>query len=296
MMLIYIMLKNRVRIEKDSLGEKEVPVHVYYGIQTLRAVENFPITGYPTNKEFIRAIAMVKKAAATVNAELKQLDEEIGKAIIQAADEIIEGKWHDQFLVDPIQGGAGTSLNMNANEVIANRGLEILGYEKGEYDYLHPNNHVNMAQSTNDVIPTAVRIATLTLLEELIVKMESMRDVLGEKEEEFDHVIKMGRTHMQDAVPIRLGQEFGAYRRVVERDLGRIQGVRESLHEINLGATAVGSGLNADPEYIKNVAVYLKEVSGFPLYSAEHLVDMTQNTDAYTEVSSTLKISMVNMS
>src|SRR5699024_3424196 len=165
-----------------------------------------------------------------------------------------------------------------------------------EYDYLHPNNHVNMAQSTNDVIPTAVRIATLTLLEDLIEKMEAMRDVFGEKEEEFDHVIKMGRTHMQDAVPIRLGQEFGAFRRVVERDLGRIQDVRESLHEINLGATAVGSGLNADPEYIKNVAVYLKEVSGFPLYSAEHLVDMTQNTDAYTEVSSTLKISMVNMS
>jgi aspartate ammonia-lyase len=290
------MLTSRVRIEKDSLGEKEVPENVYYGIQTLRAVENFPITGYPMNGEFIRAIAMVKKAAATANAELEQLDEEIGKVIVQAADEIIEGKLHDQFLVDPIQGGAGTSLNMNANEVIANRGLELLGHKKGEYDYLHPNNHVNMAQSTNDVIPTAVRIATLTLLEGLIEKMEAMRDVLKEKEQEFDHVIKMGRTHLQDAVPIRLGQEFGAYRRVVERDLGRIQDVRQSLHEINLGATAVGSGLNADPKYIENVALYLNEMSGFPLYSAGHLVDMTQNTDAYTEVSSALKISMVNMS
>ncbi|WP_343750589.1 aspartate ammonia-lyase, partial [Lentibacillus halophilus] len=205
-------------------------------------------------------------------------------------------KWHDQFLVDPIQGGAGTSLNMNANEVIANRTLELLGNEKGNYDYLSPNSHVNMSQSTNDVFPTSIHIAALSLLEQLLETMTSMHEVLNKKAEEFDSVIKMGRTHLQDAVPIRLGQEFQAYSRALQRDIKRIQDSRQHLYEVNMGATAVGTGLNADPDYIESVVRNLADISGFPLSGAEHLVDATQNTDAYTEVSAALKVCMMNMS
>jgi aspartate ammonia-lyase len=287
---------NKVRIEKDFLGSKEVPMDAYYGIQTLRAMENFPITGYRIHEELIKALAIVKKAAALANMDVKRLDPKIGNAIIKATDEIIEGKWHDHFIVDPIQGGAGTSINMNANEVIANRALELLGHKKGEYVYLSPNSHVNMSQSTNDVFPTAVHIAILKLIEKLLATMQSMHEVLKEKAQQFDHVIKMGRTHLQDAVPIRLGQEFEAYSRVLERDIKRIQQSRQHLYEVNMGATAIGTGLNADPCYIKNVVKYLADISGLPLVGAKHLVDATQNTDAYTEVSAALKICMINMS
>lgn len=244
----------------------------------------------------IKALAVVKKAAALANMETKRLYKGLGDAIVQAADEILEGKLHDQFIVDPIQGGAGTSMNMNANEVIGNRALELLGHKKGEYIHLSPNTHVNMSQSTNDVFPTAIHISTLKQLEKLLDTMEYMLDAFKKKARDFDHVIKMGRTHLQDAVPIRLGQEFEAYSRVIERDIKRIKQSRQHLYEVNMGATAVGTGLNADPRYIENVVKHLAEISGLPLIGADHLVDATQNTDAYTEVSAALKVCMMNMS
>ncbi|WP_338453295.1 aspartate ammonia-lyase [Niallia oryzisoli] len=287
---------SKKRIEKDFLGEKEIPYDAYYGIQTLRAAENFPITQYPLHKELIRALAMVKKAAALANMKTKGLYEGLGKAIVEAADEIIAGHMHDQFIVDPIQGGAGTSINMNGNEVIANRALEILGKDKGDYTQLSPNTHVNMSQSTNDAFPTAIHISTLHLLTELLETMEYMYSVFQEKAKQFDPIIKMGRTHLQDAVPIRLGQEFEAYSRVLNRDINRIKQSRQHLYEVNMGATAVGTGLNAEPKYIDYVVEFLVDISGLPLKKAEHLVDGTQNTDAYTEVSSALKICMINMS
>lgn len=289
-------IKANVRIEKDFLGEKEVPVNAYYGIQTLRAVENFPITGYIIHEELIKALAIVKKAAALANMETKRLYEGAGKAIIEAAEEIIDGKWHDHFIVDPIQGGAGTSMNMNANEVIANRALELIGKERGDYFHISPNSHVNMAQSTNDAFPTAIHIATLNMLEKLLDTMEYMHGAFEQKAKEFDRVIKMGRTHLQDAVPIRLGQEFEAYSRVIARDIKRIKQSRQHLYEVNMGATAVGTGLNADPRYIERVVEHLADISGLSLVGAEHLVDATQNTDVYTEVSAALKVCMMNMS
>jgi aspartate ammonia-lyase len=290
------MSTNKTRIEKDFLGEKEIPVDAYYGIQTIRAVENFPITGYRIHESLIKALAMVKKAAAIANMNTTRLYKDLANVIIKAADEIIAGKWNDQFIVDPIQGGAGTSMNMNMNEVIANRGLELLGHAKGNYFHLSPNTHVNMSQSTNDVFPTAIHISTLTLLENLLVTMDDMQKVFKQKAVQFEKVIKMGRTHLQDAVPIRLGQEFEAYARVLTRDINRIKHTREHLLEVNMGATAVGTGLNADSKYIKDVVKQLAEISGFPLVNAEHLVDATQNTDAYTEVSAALKVCMMNMS
>lgn len=284
------------RIEKDLLGEKQVPADAYYGIQTMRARENFPITGYTPHEQLIRALGFVKKAAAMANRDVGVLNKKIADAIIQASEDVIAGKLDQEFIVDPIQGGAGTSLNMNANEVIANRAIEILGGQKGDYLMVSPNTHVNMAQSTNDAIPTAIHIACLNLAKGLTEVLQSLIDALGEKEREFDNVIKMGRTHLQDAVPIRLGQEFGAYRRVITRDLNRINRSLESLLDINMGATAVGTGLNAKPEYIEKVAQYLSEITGFSFRTAEDLVDATQNTDCYTEVSSALKILAINMS
>ncbi|WP_316572463.1 aspartate ammonia-lyase [Neobacillus sp. YIM B06451] len=289
-------MKKEYRIEKDFLGEKEVPIEAYYGVQTMRAVENFPITGYTIDSSLIKSMAVVKKSAAMANRDTGQLDREIANAIIAAADEVIEGKWHEQFIVDPIQGGAGTSVNMNANEVIANRALELLGKPKGSYQSISPNTHVNMAQSTNDAFPTAIHIAVLSSLEGLLKNMESLNGAFVEKAKEFDDVIKMGRTHLQDAVPIRLGQEFQAYARVLWRDIERVRNSRMHLYEVNMGATAVGTGLNADPAYIEKVVGYLAHNSGFPLVKAEHLVDATQNTDCYLEVSAALKVCMMNMS
>ncbi|BBH19716.1 aspartate ammonia-lyase [Paenibacillus baekrokdamisoli] len=289
-------MNENMRIEKDFLGSKEVPADAYYGIQTLRAIENFPITGYRIHRELIVAMAMVKKAAAQANMSVKQLNTRLGEAIVQAAEEIIGGKWHDQIIVDPIQGGAGTSINMNINEVIANLGIERLGGMKGDYFTLSPNSHVNMAQSTNDAFPTAIHIATLSLLDQLLATLEQLHIAFQSKALEFDGVIKMGRTHLQDGVPIRLGQEFESYSRVLARDIRRISATRQCLYEVNMGATAVGTGLNASPQYIQNVVELLAKLSGFPLVNAEHLVDATQNTDAYTEVSAALKVCMINMS
>lgn len=285
-----------MRIEKDFLGTKEVPDEAYYGIQTMRAVENFPITGQRLHPELIRAMAIVKKGAAIANMELSRLYGPKGEAMVQAAEEIIAGQWQDQFIVDPIQGGAGTSINMNTNEVIANRALEIMGKDKGSYVDISPNNHVNMAQSTNDAFPTAIHIATLSMIEQLLVAMRELQQSFQVKADEFDTVIKMGRTHLQDAVPIRLGQEFQSYARVLGRDIRRVEATKENLLHINMGATAVGTGLNADPRYIVRVAEILADISGFPVVASDHLVDATQNTDAYTEVSAALKICMMNMS
>lgn len=284
------------RIEKDFLGEKEVPNHAYYGIQTIRATENFPITKEKMHPELVRAIGIVKKAAAISNVLVNDMAKDVGVAIVEAAEEVIEGKLTDQFIVDPIQGGAGTSFNMNANEVIANRALEILGREKGDYAYVSPNNHVNMSQSTNDAFPTAIKIATQQMVNQLLETMELFVNELKAKELEFDGVIKMGRTHMQDAVPIRLGQEFSAYRSVIQRDIERIGRTRVNLSDVNMGATAIGTGLNANVQYIEAAVENLREISGLPLKSAENLVDSTQNTDVYTELSSALKICAINLS
>ncbi|NLU09681.1 MAG: aspartate ammonia-lyase [Tepidanaerobacter acetatoxydans] len=286
----------KYRLEHDLLGTKEVPIDAYYGIQTLRALENFPITGYRPHKELILAMAMVKKAAALANMQLGKLDKKRANAIIQAANEILEGQYLDQFIVDVIQGGAGTSLNMNVNEVIANRAIEMLGGEKGDYTLISPNSHVNMSQSTNDVFPTAVRIALLKLVKSLLAELEQLHEALLKKSEEFDDVIKMGRTHLQDAVPIRLGQEFGAYARVINRDLRRIKTASEALKEVNIGATAVGTGLNAQIEYIESMIENLRKISGFQVYSAEDLVDATQNVDTLAAFSGSLKILGLNLS
>ncbi|HWK23669.1 MAG TPA: aspartate ammonia-lyase [Ureibacillus sp.] len=290
------MLNAQIRIEKDFLGEKEIPKEAYYGIQTMRAVENFPITGYRIHPELIKSLGIVKKAAVLANMKVGMIKEEIGQFIIQSCDEVIAGKWNDQFIVDPIQGGAGTSINMNTNEVIANRALELMGEEKGNYKVISPNSHINMSQSTNDAFPTATHIAVLSLMNQLIDSAKNMQDAFVSKAKEFAGVIKMGRTHLQDAVPILLGQEFEAYARVISRDIERISLSRHHLFEVNMGATAVGTGLNADPNYIDAVVQNLSEISGLPLSRAEHLVDATQNTDCYTEVSAMLKVCMINMS
>jgi len=284
------------RVEKDFLGEKPIPAEAYYGIQTMRAVENFPISGIGVHPELITALAEVKIACARANMELKRLNRRTGEAIVQAAEEIRRGALRDQFLVDSIQGGAGTSLNMNMNEVIANRALEILGLPKGRYVEVNPNNHVNMSQSTNDTIPTAIRIAAYRLTQELIEKLEELTRGVERKAEEFDDVIKVGRTHLQDAVPIRLGQEFRAYAGFLRRDLKRIAQANRDLLAVNIGATAVGTGLNASEEYIERTVRLLREMTGLPVERADNLVDATQNTDAYMELSAALKVCAVNVS
>lgn len=285
-----------MRYEKDLLGILEVPDEVYYGIQTIRATENFPITGYRPHRELIRALGYVKAAAAQANMQIETLTRTIGEAIVQASKEVSEGKFDAQFVVDVIQGGAGTSINMNANEVIANRAIEILGGRKGEYSKVHPNVHINMAQSTNDVFPTGIRIACLNIAHDLLLALAELKAAFEDKAKEFDGVIKMGRTHLQDAVPIRLGQEFSAYAQMLGRDIRRIEEASKALLVINMGATAVGTGLNADPAYIEMVSDNLKEITGLPLLRAENLVDATQNTDVFLEVSGALKTLAVNLS
>ena len=234
------------RVEKDSIGTKDVPEGVYYGVQSLRAAENFHITGLSMHPEIINSLAYIKKAAAITNCEVGIIDKKIANAIVKACDEILEGKFHKDFIVDPIQGGAGTSLNMNANEVIANRAIELLGGQKGDYSIVNPNDHVNCSQSTNDVIPTAGKMTSLRLLKNLKKELRRLYEALSKKADEFDHVIKMGRTQMQDAVPIRLGQEFKAYSVAVMRDINRMDKAMDEMRTLNMGGTAVGTGLNAD--------------------------------------------------
>ena len=284
------------RIEKDSIGTKEVPVDAYYGVQSLRAKENFWITGMPMHPELIRSVAQIKKAAALTNCKVGTLDERRANAIAQACDEIIDGKLHDQFIVDAIQGGAGTSLNMNANEVIANRAIEILGGQKGDYTIVNPNDHVNFGQSTNDVFPSCGKMAALELLYGAQDQLERLRDALDAKAKEFDHVIKMGRTQLQDAVPIRLGQEFKAYSAAVSRDIARFELAKDEMRCLNMGGTAVGTGLNARVEYMDQVVAKIAEISGHHLVQAGDLIDGTQNLDCYAMASGVVKTCAVSLS
>lgn len=284
------------RIEFDSIGSREIPKNAYYGVQSLRGFENFRITGQRLRPEFIDSLAQIKKACAICNYAVGELDKKIADAICTACDEILEGKLHDQFLCDPIQGGAGTTANMNANEVIANRAIELLGGTKGEYSIVHPNDHVNRAQSTNDVIPSAAKITTAKLLKKAIVQVERLECALKEKEDAFHHIIKMGRTQMQDAVPIRLGAEFGAYRKAIQRDLYRLNRALEEMYAINMGGTAVGTSLNANPEYVDALAPTLAQLTGLPLTKADDLIDGTQNLDSFAYVSSALKTCAISCS
>lgn len=283
------------RIEHDLLGERNIPEDAYYGIHSLRAHENFPLTGRPIHAELIKALAVVKKAAALTNAELGLLSKDIADAIVYACDEIMDGRLHDQFIVDALQGGAGTSANMNANEVIANRAIELLGGQKGDYALVHPLNHVNMSQSTNDVFPTAVRIAAIKLMKPVSQRFADLQTALQQKEEEFSAVIKMGRTELQDALPIMLGQEFGAYAQAISRDRWRIYKAEERLRQVNIGGTAVGTGLNADKRYIFMVIEKLRDLTGLGLARAEYMMDPTQNNDVFVEVSGMLKAAAVNL-
>ena len=286
------MKKTDYRVEKDSIGVKDIPEEVYYGVQTLRAAENFHITGLNMHPEIINSLAYIKKASAITNCEVGILEKKKAQAIVQACDEIIEGKFHDDFIVDPIQGGAGTSLNMNANEVIANRAIEILGGKKGDYTIVNPNDDVNCGQSTNDVIPTAGKMTSLHLLQNLKKQLLRLYDALNEKAKEFDHVIKMGRTQMQDAVPIRLGQEFKAYSVAIMRDIHRMDKAMDEMRTLNMG----GTGINADENYLRRIVPNLSEISGMEFIQAFDLIDATQNLDSFVAVSGAVKACAVTLS
>ena len=290
------MSEQEFRTEKDSIGTKNVPEDVYYGVQSLRAAENFHITGLNMHPEIINSLAYIKKAAAITNCEAGLLDKKIAQAIVKACDEILGGKLHEDFIVDPIQGGAGTSLNMNANEVIANRANEILGGKKGDYSIVNPNDHVNCGQSTNDVIPTAGKMTSLRLLKNLKKELMRLHTALEKKAEEFDGVIKMGRTQLQDAVPIRLGQEFKAYSVAVLRDIRRMDKAMDEMRTLNMGGTAVGTGLNADEAYLRRIVPNLSEISDMELVQAYDLIDSTQNLDPFVAVSGAVKACAVTLS
>ncbi|MBR9991303.1 MAG: aspartate ammonia-lyase [Gemmatimonadetes bacterium] len=291
-------ISGEVRREKDLLGEREVLAANYYGIQTQRAVENFPITGIPIAQfaHLIRALAAVKEAAAESNRDLGLLADDHADAIIRACREIRDGNLHNQFVVDVIQGGAGTSTNMNANEVIANRALELLGQPRGSYDVLHPNNHVNLSQSTNDVYPTSLRIAASWGLRDLSQALAALRDEFLLKGQEFSDIVKMGRTQLQDAVPMTLGQEFHAYGVTIGEDIDRLREMVVHLHEINMGATAIGTGINADPRYAGLVRTHLSEITGLDLVTSPDLVEATQDTGVFVMLSGLLKRVAVKLS
>jgi aspartate ammonia-lyase len=279
----------RERIERDSLGEKHLPEDCYYGVQTARAIENFPITGSRPYPSFVTATVQIKKAAARVNRALGALQPEIAAAIERAADEILAGKLRDQFVVDPFQAGAGTSHNMNANEVLANRAIELLGGEKGDYSKVHPNDHVNMSQSTNDVIPTAIRLAALEQAAELTLVLEQLAESLGAKAREFDGVVKSGRTHLQDAVPIRLGQEFGGYETAIRKSAERIRSGANACRSIGLGGTAVGTGLNAPAGFRSKVVDELEKLTGEKLAAVTDYFEAMQSVSVFVELSGALK-------
>jgi len=292
------MPTDKTRIEHDLLGDLEVPDSVYYGVHTLRAVENFPVTGTPIAQypDLISALAMIKQAAARANAELGLLPPPVADAIVAACREIRDGRLNDQFVVDVIQGGAGTSTNMNANEVIANRALEIMGAKRGEYKRLHPNEHVNMSQSTNDVYPTALKVATYAGIYRLVDAMAHLRAAFQRKSDEFRDVLKMGRTQLQDAVPMTLGQEFATYAVMLEEDEDRLKEAAQLIREINLGATAIGTGINAHPGYAALVCRHLAEISGIPVITAPNLIEATQDCGAFVQLSGVLKRVAVKLS
>ena len=287
-----------VRREKDLLGERDVPDTRYFGVQTLRAVENFPITGIPLSQypHLIKALAAVKQAAALANRELGLLEPALADAIVRACEEIRAGNLHTEFVVDVIQGGAGTSTNMNANEVIANRAQELLGHPRGSYRIVHPNNHVNLSQSTNDVYPTAVRIAAIWSLREFVPALAALRDAFLAKGEEFGDIVKMGRTQLQDAVPMTLGQEFRAYGITLGEDADRLREVRSLMAEINMGATAIGTGINTDPRYAAIVRARLADITGIALTTSPDLVEATQDTGVFVLLSGILKRIAVKLS
>ena len=284
-------MSSTFRVEHDFLGEKRIPAQAYWGVHTARAVENFPISGTPISAmpDLIVAFGHVKKAAARANVELGTLDAKRAAAIMSACEKLIAGQFHEQFVVDVIQGGAGTSTNMNANEVIANLALENLGHEKGRYDILHPNDHVNASQSTNDVYPTAVRLALWTGIDGLLESMAVLRKGFEAKAEEFKNVLKIGRTQLQDAVPMTLGQEFSTYAVMIEEDEARLREARALIQEINLGATAIGTGINAPAGYADMACKFLAEESGIPVVKAHNLVEATQDTGAFVQLSGVLK-------
>lgn len=286
------------RIEHDFLGEREIDNTLYYGVQTLRALENFNITGLPISREplFIEAFAYVKKAAALANFDCGVLTKEVTDAIAFACDELLTGKYNHQFVSDMIQGGAGTSCNMNANEVIANIGLEHMGHQKGEYDFLHPNNHVNCSQSTNDAYPTAFRLALYNKMNVYVLALENLRDSFSRKAVEFDHILKMGRTQLQDAVPMTLGAEFHGWATTINEDIQRIKEAQQLLCEVNMGATAIGTRINAPDGYPEICVAYLAKLSGIPCTLAEDLIEATSDTGAYVQISGTLKRSAVKIS
>lgn len=289
-------MNKKTRLESDSVGTLEIDEEVYYGVQSLRAKNNFHISGHHLNKDFVKNLAKIKWAAAKLNNKLGLLEDDKAQAIIEASKEVAEGKLYGQFVVDAIQGGAGTSMNMNANEVIANRAIELLGGKKGDYSIVHPNDHVNMAQSTNDVIPTAGKLTCIDLIDKLIPSIKKLIKELERKGVELYNVVKMGRTQLQDAVPMRMGEEFKAYAMAVKRDLVRIEHVREELFEINLGGTAIGSGINATVDYVKNIATVLGEITEYPLVKSENLFDGTSNLDEFLNLSSALKLCATNLS
>lgn len=286
----------KTRTEADSIGVMEVPAEAYYGVQALRAKENFPITHQQLHPEFIKSMAKLKKAAAITNRDAGLLPLNIASAIMKACDDLIAGKFTDAFIVDAIQGGAGTSANMNANEVIANRAIEILGGTKGDYSLVHPNDHVNMAQSTNDIIPSAGKLTAITLLNGTIKELHRLYGALMDKAEEFDPILKMGRTQLQDAVPMRLGQSFHAYASVLHRDLLRLEDAVHTLEMLNMGGTAIGSSINVSPLYLKNICKNLDKITKGNFYLADDLFDATQNLDGFVTVSGVLKTCAVNLS
>jgi aspartate ammonia-lyase len=291
-------MANPTRIEHDMLGAREVPAHAYYGVHSLRAVDNFPITGTPisSSPDLINALACVKQAAALANHDLDLLDAERTRAIVAACEEIRAGKLHDQFIVDVIQGGAGTSTNMNANEVIANRALELMGRARGDYAMIHPNEHLNLSQSTNDAVPTALKIASWAGIHRLIDAMNVLRAAFEAKSREFKDILKMGRTQLQDAVPMTLGQEFSTYAEMLSEDTLRLGEAARLICEINMGATAVGTGINSHPDYAASVCKHLAQITGIPFVTAPNLVEATQDAGAFVQVSGVLKRVAIKLS
>jgi aspartate ammonia-lyase len=291
-------LSGELRTEHDLLGERQLSVDLYYGVQTLRALENFPITGIAISQYayLIRALAAIKEAAAQANRDLGLLTDEVADAIVRACREIRDGRLHEQFVVDVVQGGAGTSTNMNANEVIANRALELIGKRKGDYEMVHPNNHVNLSQSTNDVYPTALKIAANWAIDDLVAALGELREAFAGKGREFSEMLKMGRTQLQDAVPMTLGQEFTAFAVTIGEDMDRLREAAALVREINMGATAIGTGINTHPSYAKRVRDRLADVTGLELITAPDLIEATADTGAFVQLSGVLKRVAVKLS
>jgi fumarate hydratase class II len=287
-------MADTIRIEKDSLGEVRVPANALYGAQTQRAVDNFPISGLKPWRAFIWSMAAIKRAAADVNSALGLLDKEKADAISNAAAEVMDGKWDDQFVVDPFQAGAGTSHNMNVNEVIASRSTQLIGGELGRY-LVNPNDHVNMAQSTNDTIPTAIRLGCLWRMDELLNVVDGLSAALASKAKEFDPIVKSGRTHLQDAVPVRLGQEFGGYAKAVARDGERIRRASDSLRRMPIGGTATGTGLNAHPEYHAHMVKRLSEITGLELQTSDNLFESMQSLADAADFSASMRTLALTM-